>query len=193
MDSVRYYLALILIMTIPGALPFWISIHPFVHLWRKVGLRLAYTFHIALLATIATGIFLVRKPLLSAQLGPYPVLITLAVPIFLLGLFVGIQRRRQMGTKVMMGFPELAPARPDNKLITKGIYARMRNPRYVELLLFLLAYALFTNYLAVYVVFLLTVAGIGLIVWLEEKELRERFGKEFEAYCERVPRFIPRQ
>ena len=107
-------------MTILGALPFWISIHPFVHFWRKVGLRLAYTVHIALLALVATGVFLVRKPLLSAQFGSDPVLITLSVPIFLLGLVVGIQRRKQMGTKVMMGFPELAPGRHDNKLITEG-------------------------------------------------------------------------
>jgi len=27
---------------------------------------------------------------------------------------------------------------------------------------------------------------------LEERELRERFGAEYDAYCRRVPRFLPR-
>ena len=192
MNSVRYYLALFLIMTIPGALPFWLSIHPFVHFWRKVGPELTYTLHITLMLIVATGIFLVRNLLLSVQFGSDPVLVTLSVPIFLVGLVVGIQRRKQMGTKVMLGFPELAPGRYDNRLLTEGIYSRMRNPRYVELLLFLLAYSLLTNYLAVYVVFLFSMVVIRIIVRLEERELHERFGEEYEAYCERVPRFVPK-
>jgi len=32
---------------------------------------------------------------------------------------------------------------------------------------------------------------VFLIVQLEERELRERFGTEYEAYCRRVPRFVP--
>jgi len=34
--------------------------------------------------------------------------------------------------------------------------------------------------------------GVLLIVRIEEHELRDRFGAEYEAYCARVPRFVPR-
>jgi len=30
------------------------------------------------------------------------------------------------------------------------------------------------------------------VVYLEEPELRERFGKQYEDYCRRVPRWLPR-
>ena len=192
MDSVRYYLALALIMAMPGTLLFWLSIHPYISYWRKVGSRLTYTLHVALMVIVAVAVFFVRKPLLSAQFGFDSVLTTVSVPIFLLGLVMGMQRRKQMGTKVMVGCPELSPTRNDNRLLTEGIYSRMRNPRYVGLLLFLLAYALFSNYLAVYATFLVSLAGFRVIVWLEEKELSERFGEKYRTYCERVPRFIPR-
>jgi len=34
--------------------------------------------------------------------------------------------------------------------------------------------------------------NIRVLVQMEERELRERYGAEYEAYCARVPRFIPR-
>jgi protein-S-isoprenylcysteine O-methyltransferase Ste14 len=30
-------------------------------------------------------------------------------------------------------------------------------------------------------------------VLLEERELRDRFGAEYEEYCRRVPRYIPKR
>jgi protein-S-isoprenylcysteine O-methyltransferase Ste14 len=35
--------------------------------------------------------------------------------------------------------------------------------------------------------------AIHLVVLLEEPELRERFGAEYEEYCGRVPRYIPKR
>ncbi len=192
MDTIRYYLTLFLVIATPGGLLFWLSVHPFVRFWRRVGPGLTLTIHLILIAVVAAGLFLVRKPLLSAQFGTNLVLITLALPIYVLAVVVVLQRRKQLRIKVLVGLPELAPEKHGTKLLTEGIYSRIRHPRYVEILLSILAYAMFTNYLAVYVLFLLSLAVILLIVWLEEKELRARFGEEYERYCQRVPRFVPR-
>ena len=55
----------------------------------------------------------------------------------------------------------------------------------------LLGWALIANYLAPYGVVALGTVTIYGVVLLEEKELRDRFGKEYEDYCRCVPRFFP--
>ena len=77
------------------------------------------------------------------------------------------------------------------KLLTEGIYGTIRHPRYVKLVLFILAYSFLANYLASYAVAFLTVPILYLVVLLEERELAERFGSAYEEYCDRVPRFFP--
>ena len=56
----------------------------------------------------------------------------------------------------------------------------------------LAAIALAVNYLAVYLLLILYIPVIYLVVVLEERELRERFGIAYDRYCREVPRFIPR-
>lgn len=38
----------------------------------------------------------------------------------------------------------------------------------------------------------ITALSHWLVVGVEEPELRRRFGEDYDAYCERVPRWIPR-
>ena len=78
------------------------------------------------------------------------------------------------------------------ELATGGIYSRMRHPGYMAMSLAIAAAALFTNYLAMYVVALAYVPLICLVALLEERELLARFGVAYRAYCARVPRFVPR-
>jgi protein-S-isoprenylcysteine O-methyltransferase Ste14 len=192
MDAFRYYLALLVVMGVPGAFAYWFSIHPFVAFWRKVGVRRTYVFHIGLLLTIGFVMFQLRKLLLQREFGAQPVLIAAAIAVYALGFVVALQRRRGLSAQQLVGLPELAPDRADNRLITEGIYSRVRHPRYLELLLFLLGHALLTNYLAAYISLGICLAGFPLLIWVEEKELRQRFGKDHELYCARVPRLIPK-
>lgn len=53
-------------------------------------------------------------------------------------------------------------------------------------------YSLVANYLALYALLLLSLPTLYLVVILEERELRDRFGAEYTAYCREVPRFLPK-
>lgn len=79
------------------------------------------------------------------------------------------------------------------KLITYGPFSVCRNPLYAFSLIGILGVALISNH----VVLIFTIPVFILIVYLslikrEEDFLRQEFGAEFDAYCARVPRLIPK-
>ena len=79
------------------------------------------------------------------------------------------------------------------KLVCEGFYAHCRNPMYVGDFLLFLGLAVIYNSALVYCVALPIVATVLVaMVSAEETFLRDRFGAEYEAYCRRVNRFIPR-
>jgi protein-S-isoprenylcysteine O-methyltransferase Ste14 len=136
-------------------------------------------------------IFLLREPLLRVHFGSSAPLAVFAALFFSGALSLGLLRARRLPVRTLVGMPEFSPGGP-GELITAGIYNRIRHPRYVEAFLGVGAAALFSNYLTVYLLWAAYVPAILLVVLLEERELRERFGKPYEKYCRRVPRFVPR-
>jgi len=78
----------------------------------------------------------------------------------------------------------------EGKLLTSGIYRYSRNPQYVTHVLLVVAIVLITNSMLV-----LTV-GVFYSLWFmispfsEELWLEKQFGRAYEEYCNRVPRFI---
>ncbi|HVZ46364.1 MAG TPA: isoprenylcysteine carboxylmethyltransferase family protein [Ramlibacter sp.] len=78
-------------------------------------------------------------------------------------------------------------------LVTGGLYSHCRNPMYVGNFFLLLGLAMASNS------WVFALVGIPLslgmhkaIVAAEENFLRNKFGAEFEAYCARVNRWVPR-
>ena len=73
MDSLRYHLALILLLVFPPVLLYWLLLHPFVEFWRRIGPRLSYLTVGGIVLLGVGGLFAVRKPLLAAEFGlSYP-------------------------------------------------------------------------------------------------------------------------
>jgi len=112
--------------------------------------------------------------------------------LFCASIYLRVLWRRVLRPWTILGLPEFSKRNQADKLVTKGIYSHIRHPRYLEVFLALWAIALFSNNLAVYVVGLAYIPLIYLVVILEERELRIRFGTKYVDYCARVPRFIPR-
>ncbi|UCC83896.1 MAG: isoprenylcysteine carboxylmethyltransferase family protein [Gemmatimonadota bacterium] len=193
MEKVRYVLALLSIMTYPPAVGWWYVTHPFVDFWRRLGRPAFYTVVTIGSFIIMGAIYLVREPLLAVEYGTNRALWPLALVVYGVSVYIEIRCRKYLKGKILVGVPELAPDGRGGSLITQGIYRRIRHPRYVAVWLGTVAVALFTNYLAVYIIAIAILPALYLVVVLEEKELRDRFGEEYVKYCEAVPRFFPRR
>jgi protein-S-isoprenylcysteine O-methyltransferase Ste14 len=192
LDAVRYVLAILVIASFPPAILLWVAIHPFAAFWRRMGPVWTYAILGIPVAGYMTGVWFFRKTLLVLDLG------TNVITMILAGIVLGaacLMKRRvaaQLRFAALSGIPELSKEKYPGKLLAEGIYGRVRNPRYIEAVLWVLAYALFANYLGAYIVVVLSLPLIYFVVRLEERELRERFGTAYEEYCRRVPRFVPK-
>jgi protein-S-isoprenylcysteine O-methyltransferase Ste14 len=189
---VRYAIALFVVIGFPPALLFWLVVHPFARRWRRLGPAVSLTVLYAALVAAMLGLVLARDRLVVGDLGGSALSAALGVVCFgaSIALFRGV--RRALPLRVQLGIPELTETTADDRLLTEGIYARMRHPRYVQMWLALLAWALFANYLSTYLVTLAALPLLLVVVELEERELRRRFGPAYDEYCRRVPRFLPR-
>ena len=192
MDTARYIVTMILAVSMPPAVLLWFAIHPFSRFWR--GLGLAWTYSILSVPTLLVMAWVIveRRRIMAVDYGTNYWTIALAVIAVVIGAAVAVKRKRFLTFAILAGAPQLSEKRYPGTLLTEGIYGKIRHPRYVETILFVLAYALFGNYLAGYVVSLMTTVCLYPIVLLEERELLERFGEEYAEYTRKVPRFIPR-
>lgn len=194
MNTARYVIAVLLLVALPPGVLLWYVIHPLVGFWRRLGPVWTYAILTAPVLGMMALLYRARDTLLGTDLGTSIPLIALAVVCFVVGAVITFKRRRYLTQKVLAGVPELRRVASDRgTLLTEGIYAKIRHPRYVEIVFWVAAYACFANYVGLYVLLVLTLPALYLVVLLEERELRDRFGAEYEEYCRRVPRFVPRR
>lgn len=135
--------------------------------------------------------------LLDRLYYPYPRLFSSSVPLLLAG-----------GTVAILGFSLVLwtitvfkisgkgtpnPKLPPTELVISGPYRYSRNPMALGGFLFLLGEAGIYQSPS-----LAAIAGLFLVIlyfnamYVEEPELRKRFGQPYERYCKIVPRFLPR-
>ena len=94
---------------------------------------------------------------------------------------------------VVDGWRRIHRARREDRLVTDGVYARMRHPQYTGLFLIVFGEGI------VHWPTIVSVLAFPIIVfaytWLarkEERQLLEKFGDQYREYQRRVPMFIPR-
>ena len=92
----------------------------------------------------------------------------------------------------IQGLGTPAPVAPPQHLVATGLYRYVRNPMYVAVLLLVFGQGLLFGSVVL--------LEYGLVVWLgffafvvlhEEPALSRKFGKEYEEFCTRVPRWVP--
>ena len=191
-DRIRYALALLLLIGGPGAVLFWFPVHPLAAFWRRVGARWGYAAGILVYVASAAVMASYRHTLLSVDFGTSAVAIALGIVLFAAQLWVQRLWRQAVTWRTLLGVPELAPDRHPGVLVTDGVYARVRHPRYIQIIIGCAAYACLSNYLAAYGVAVFVAIAILILILLEERELAQRFGAEYEEYRRQVPALIRR-
>jgi len=89
-------------------------------------------------------------------------------------------------------FSGLAAIQPGHRLKTDGVYATIRNPSYLGLLILSFGWALAFRSLLGIVVAALFFVPLHARMNAEERLLAEQFGAEYEAYRKRTWRLVPR-
>lgn len=146
------------------------------HAFRHRGLLLP----IAIVLLLIPGPHLVPDPALAGVIGLAVALVGQAIRCGTIGLDYIIR-----GGKDHQVYAE--------RLVTGGIYQHVRNPMYVGNFFLLIGLAIASNSW-VFVLAGIPVAALThvAIVAAEEDFLRAKFGAEFDAFCARSPRWVPR-
>jgi len=160
--------------------------------WRRVGARPTFVFLFVVCVACGYALWRARGPLLAVDYGANPWLWPPALAFYGGAIWIQKHVKRHLTFRIMAGVPELAEDRTGGRLLQGGVYARVRHPRYLAVTLSMIGWALFTNFLATYVLVPVTAGGLAAIAWFEERELRDRFGAEHDAYRRKVPMIIPR-
>jgi protein-S-isoprenylcysteine O-methyltransferase Ste14 len=192
MDTFRYGYGVVVIALAGTALLTWLSIHPFVGFWRRVGTKKTLAVHWSAQLALAALVGLQHERIMIGDLGTSWSCVGLGVSFLVASGVLRGRQARPFSLAVLLGMPELEPARPDNRLVTTGVYARLRHPRYVQLWLGMVGHVLIVNFVSTYLALVFFTAVLAMVVRFEERELVERFGGAYRDYAARVPRFVPR-
>ena len=85
------------------------------------------------------------------------------------------------------------PLDAPRKLVVRGLYRFVRNPMYVSVSCVVLGQVVIfaSRNLLMYALFVMPMFHLFVLLY-EEPTLREKFGEEYDAYCRRVPRWLPK-
>jgi len=170
---------------------YWLILHPAVNFWRRVGYR---SFWVALPVWLLGGIPLIffQDQLLAHRLPRNFFTYGLGTALLALAFWVLGRVHREFSFKKLAGLPELNPRHALCGIVSSGVYAHVRHPRYADLMLGFIAFGLLTGSEGIFLLAIVTILMYLIVAPLEERELREQYGSQYESYARTVPRFLPR-
>jgi protein-S-isoprenylcysteine O-methyltransferase Ste14 len=169
---------------------FWLIVHPAIDFWRRVGTR-AYWVAVPVWAGVDAVLVAMRHDLFEQRLERNPFTWILAGALLGVAIWLNRQVHRQFSLRRIIGMPELHPERGRGAMVRLGIYAHIRHPRYLEFMLSFAGLALLTGGAGIFALAIVTILLYLIVAPLEERELRDYYGGEYEAYAREVPRFVP--
>lgn len=186
MTPLGWLAAIVFLVQLPIPL-YWFVIHPQVKFWRRHRKACYITGLLLSWGPVTPCLFIFRRQLFRNDRPPVWEMVFGLALIFFEG-WIFWRVRKDLGGARLAGPTELSGG---GEIAHRGIYAYIRHPRYAGSFLAILGACLLAGTRAMWIVAavwsLLTLIAIA----FEERELRFRFGAAYEAYCRRVPRFLP--
>jgi len=169
---------------------FWIPLHGFSQIFKKLGL-LTYAVPLFTWLPLAYLIYLNKAFLLSLKIELPVGLHVLGIIFLVAGTVLHLWTGKLLGLWGLIGLPEIS-TRVKGKLVTEGPFSVVRHPTYLAHTSMFSGIFLITGAVAVGIItFIDFLLVYVLIIPLEEKELSNRFGKDYNLYKENVPKFFP--
>jgi protein-S-isoprenylcysteine O-methyltransferase Ste14 len=166
---------------------YWFVLHPLVRYWRRhpkavylIGLASSWL-------PVTVAIVLGRRELFRSSWPPTAALgAGLALIVFEAWIFWRVYR--DLGAARLVGKTELSGA---GKIECGGIYSRIRHPRYTASFLAILGACLLAGTRTMWITAATWLLLMAVVIALEEREMRARFGAAYRDYGRKVPRFLP--
>jgi len=167
----------------------WLMVHPFADRWRKARYKLELL--VPLWIAMWCVAWAVSYPWRYAEFHQGPEGWALAPYLWMLSLFLYSRAVRGLTAARIIGRQELHADAASGGLVTDGIHGVVRHPLYLGHLFTMASFAVGAATVACVGLFLFTVAMGSIMIVFEERELRCRFGAEWDAYCKRTAALIP--
>lgn len=174
--------------TIPS---FWLVAHPNARRWNRPRAAFRILLPSWLFFILLAGA--ITWPRHEVVLFENPALILAGLVL----LFVGGSIYRRSGAhfswKQLSGAPEFEAGKiAEQRLVTSGIHARVRHPIYLAHFINLCGWAMISGLEVLLWLLAFAIATGWLMIRLEERELRDRFGEAYLEYQRSVPVIVPK-
>jgi protein-S-isoprenylcysteine O-methyltransferase Ste14 len=183
----------LVVLTLQVWIPlFWLVVHPTIGFWRRHPRACYYGLIPLVVVATAFGLWWPRQWWLAERFTQH--WLAAAAGLSLMALDIWLMRRveRALGWRVLVGLPELLPARNRTHVAASAIYSRVRHPRYLGMMLSVAGAVLLSGSARLAGLLVVFVGLAVLMTELEERELLDRLGDSYADYRRRVPRLVPR-
>jgi len=189
MTFLHWFAGLILAVELPVPI-YWLVMHGGIAYWRRRD-RGRLPYWVAVAAAWGLGGWLLyhylRPQLFAATDRPMWAMVTGALLMFADVAIFAIAES-ELGGRRLVGQAELSAK---GELAVRGLYAHVRHPRYLGMMLGVLGVCILAGSQRLWIVAVAWWIAALAIIRIEERELRERFGPPYAAYAERVPMLLP--
>ncbi len=171
-----------------------IQLHLVPSFWRKIGL---WTYLVVLLEWLPVAYIIrsLQDVLLQHEFYVPAPIIVIGVFLVVGGIVLHGWTAKLLGIKATFGYTELKPDDDVNNdnLVMSGPFSVVRHPSYGAHSLIFVGTFLITGVIAVGVIALIDfLIAYFVTMELEERELMERFGNQYNDYKRNVPKFFPK-
>lgn len=169
---------------------YWMVLHGGIGFWRRRD-RGRLPYGVAVVAAWGLGGWLLYRflrPGLFAATDRPPWAIVAGALLMIADVAVFAIAESELGGRRLVGQAELAAR---GELAVRGLYAHMRHPRYLGMMLGVLGVCVLAGSQRLWIVSAAWWIASLAIIRIEERELRERFGAAYTAYAAQVPALLP--